>query len=791
MNQLPMTPPPGFNVPGPLRESAYMPDDADVEQGFDLGKYVAALLRYKWLVLGIALIGTGLVVVASRYMPLRYTANATLMVGSHDTNSEMQGPIQSSQLLQSVAWLELLRSYKVMDYVVEEQRLYLAYDPQFAPVLATFRIDSAARYRPGEYRLTFDAARNQVQLKTAEGAPVEPPVAAGAPVGLSVGFSWQPSPPALAANPDVKFTVMTPRDAAGTLRNRVVPQMAAQEGNFIRLEYTSGDPEQVAAVLNAVADRFVSVAAELKGAKLRELRDILWRQLDQADQQLTAASMALENFQVETATLPSDPSTPVTPGLQSTQSTVLSNFFELKIQRDALLRDRDAIQRSLGSDGSTLSIDALAVVPAVHESLELRQTLTELAEKRGELRALRLQYTDDYKDVKIVLGDIQELEQQTIPRQAAGLMADLERRAAARDSMVSAASEELRQIPPRAIDQARHQRAVAIAETIYNELRSRYESARLATETTIPDLSVLDRALVPHEPNEDQRMRIIMLGAMASFGLAILLALVLDRLDPRLRYPEQVTRGLHLPILGAVPFVPSARRSTDQMHALEALRALRLSLTSAYGSAGPMVLTISSPGAADGKTFLCANLAMSFADLGLRVLLIDGDTRRGDLHRVLEINRKPGLTDFLAGDVDLPTVIQTTRFQHVDCIGCGTHRSTAPELLSSSRMGDLLAGIRPDYDVILLDSPPLGAGIDPLVLATLSGNLMLVMRTGMTDRTMAEAKLEMLERLPVRVLGVALNGVPASGVYKYYSYIPGYEATDEEPTTIRPALQPG
>jgi Mrp family chromosome partitioning ATPase len=68
---------------------------------------------------------------------------------------------------------------------------------------------------------------------------------------------------------------------------------------------------------------------------------------------------------------------------------------------------------------------------------------------------------------------------------------------------------------------------------------------------------------------------------------------------------------------------------------------------------------------------------------------------------------------------------------------------------------------------------------------------MLVMRTGMTDRTMAEAKLEMLERLPVRVLGVALNGVPASGVYKYYSYIPGYEATDEEPTTIRPALQPG
>jgi tyrosine-protein kinase Etk/Wzc len=241
-----------------------------------------------------------------------------------------------------------------------------------------------------------------------------------------------------------------------------------------------------------------------------------------------------------------------------------------------------------------------------------------------------------------------------------------------------------------------------------------------------------------------------------------------------------------LPILGAVPYVPAGKHA-DQVQALEALRALRLSLTTSYGTAGPMVLTISSPGAADGKTFLTANLGMSYADLGLRVLLIDGDTRRGNLHRVLEGTRKPGLTDVLAGSATIEDAIQATAFPNIHLIACGTHRSSAPELLASSRMGELLRAARSAYDVILFDSPPLGAGVDPLVLSTLSGNLLLMVRTGKTHRALAEAKLAMLDRLPVRMLGVVLNGVPAGDEYRYYSYLPGYEAVDEQLSALQPA----
>jgi Mrp family chromosome partitioning ATPase len=105
-------------------------------------------------------------------------------------------------------------------------------------------------------------------------------------------------------------------------------------------------------------------------------------------------------------------------------------------------------------------------------------------------------------------------------------------------------------------------------------------------------------------------------------------------------------------------------------------------------------------------------------------------------------------------------------------------------------MGDLLARIRSEYQVILIDSPPLGAGVDPLVLGSLAGNMLLVLRTGITDRALAEAKLKMLDRLPIRLLGTVLNGFDAADAYRYYSYMPGYEASGEDPGAQEELLQP-
>jgi tyrosine-protein kinase Etk/Wzc len=233
-----------------------------------------------------------------------------------------------------------------------------------------------------------------------------------------------------------------------------------------------------------------------------------------------------------------------------------------------------------------------------------------------------------------------------------------------------------------------------------------------------------------------------------------------------------------------LPLLPVRKKSgattIESAQVVEALRGIRMGLLHAHSGPGAVCLTVSSPGSGDGKSFLVSNLALAFTDLGHRTLVIDGDTRRGDLHHLLGASRKPGLIDFLAGQAAQEEIIQSTRFGSLDFIGSGTRRRESPELIASPRMFDLIARLRAQYDVVLVDSPPLSAGIDPLVLGTATGNMLLIMRAGRTDRALAGAKLAALDGLPIRLLGTVLNAMEPGGVYRYYSYAPDVGAEGEE-----------
>lgn len=438
-------------------------------------------------------------------------------------------------------------------------------------------------------------------------------------------------------------------------------------------------------------------------------------------------------------------------------------------------------------------MDALTAIPTVTQSPELMQALTELTTARANVRALSQQYTAEHPLMRQALEQVNRLQTQIVPQLASAVVASLDARLSEMDRLVTSAAGDLRAIPPRTIDEARLTRAVQSAAALYNELRGRYESARLATETTIPDVRVLDFASVPQFPSSNPRIQILLLALLGSMGLGIGLAILLERMDPRIRYPEQVSDGFRLTILGALPNLARTRRGSravDRAEVVEALRGVRLSLQHAYGTAGPMMVTVSSPGPGDGKTFLTTNLGLAFAELGRKTIVIDGDTRRGTMHRLLRIDRTPGLTDFLAGRASLDQIIRETDSPDLQVIPCGTRLAASPDLLSSPRMGQLLAHIRSRYQVILFDSPPLGAGVDPLVLATATGNIVIVFRTLTTNKAVAEAKLAMLSQLPVRVLGAVVNGVRSEIGYRYYSYLPGYTSEDEEAGPSARLLEP-
>jgi succinoglycan biosynthesis transport protein ExoP len=746
------------------------------------------VLRFKWLVLAVVAVGTAGGGVATRFLPATYQAQATIWVPNGISSpNQSGGPVQQPQVFSSAGWIELIKtSFVVLDDVVRNLRLYLT--PTAGPdSLALAALGLKQRFVPGRYELEVGRDARTFALRNAQGVTVQRG-RVGDSVGPDLGLAWVPPPDVLKPGQKVVFSVMPPRDAAVGLQRDLSVQLNERGASFLALRLQGSDPVLAAATVNKVAQGFVDTAKALTNAKSREIVRTLRAQLDEADARLRHADVALEEFRVKTITLPGERASPVTPGLAETRNPVMENFSGMRFELDGLQQDREAITRAVAeSQGRELAPDALLYIKSVQQSADLSKALQDLTTRQAELRALRLRYTEENPDVVRAAAQIRELQERSIPDLARGLLAQMSARERELSSRIAAASTELREIPRRSTEEQQLRREQDVAAEAYGRLKVAYQDALFAESASDLGARVLDWAVVPERPVRETALRVVGMAFVASLGLGLLGAIFLDRLDRRVRYPEQVSRDLGLPILGAIPRVKMGGngrtlKPADTAQVVEALRGVRLGLVHAHGAAGPLMVTVTSPGPGEGKSFVVSNLALAFADAGHRTVLIDGDVRRGELHRLLGVSRKPGLTDFLKGSVSRDDVLQQTRYPSLHFVGGGTRMGSAPELLASPALSQLLLSLRSAYDVILLDSPPLGAGVDPYVLGTATGNLLLVLRTGVSDRELAGAKLDMLDRLPIRILGAILNDVQPTGHYRYYGYhyyTEGYESRDE------------
>ena len=194
----------------------------------------------------------------------------------------------------------------------------------------------------------------------------------------------------------------------------------------------------------------------------------------------------------------------------------------------------------------------------------------------------------------------------------------------------------------------------------------------------------------------------------------------------------------------------------------------------------PLVCGITSPEQGDGKSLVASNLALAFAEAGYRTLLIDADTRRGSLHEVFGAQRRPGLIEVLSGEVPRAEVLHPTSQERLSLLPCGGRRTTNPELIASSALPRLLSDLVREFSVIIVDGPPLSAGIDAFAIGAACENTLMILRHSKTDMRMAKTKLALLRRLPLRTVGVVLNDVTSMGDYKYYGYDAKYRALPEE-----------
>lgn len=778
---------PGQFSPGPSWEPAGPPERGDQAIQQLVARTRAAVLRYKWLILAVFVVGSATGIALTQFVKPKYGVDGTIWISE---GGGPNGPVQAPGLITSeLGWTDLARSFTVLDAVVSRLSLYVIPKSERDSTLFRNLLPSDS-LQTGRFRVVVDGAGRRYELvrrpETTDGEEVVVERGAvGDSIGRSVGFIWRPDGALLPAGESFDFEVVTPREAAVKLQQEMSVSLPLNS-NLMHFSLRGEHSVTISRTLNEVMRQFAREAERLKKENLVAVANTIDEQLSDAARALSERENALESFKINTITQPNE-NVAISPGIAVATNPVMNAYFSEKGALDNVRSDRallDRILQEAAERGGRLSPEALRGAPnllaAGETGRELNAALVELSLRQANLRAYRTRYTDEAPTVRRVIDSIATLEASVIPSIARKLQAELKANESELIRRIDAASSELKKIPQRTIEEQRRTRDVVVAATIFQDLQNRAVTARLSEKTVMPDVGILDTAVAPRRPTSDTTSDIVVIAIVASLLVGLALAILLDRLDGRFRYPEQAVNDLGLDVVGAVPSYTAPRTQRQRLEQasqmIESFRSLALSVRSQFPVGSPVQLTISSPGPGDGKSTVSLNLANALAEGGYRTLLIDGDIRRGQLHESCPpVQQTPGLLDYLAGEATLSETIKVTELHfNLSLMPCGARRKQGPELLASQRTTQMLRELQSQFDAIVVDCAPLGAGIDAYAMGSATGAMLVVLRAGETDRRLASAKLATLDRLPVRILGAVLNDIGQSPEFQYYHYLEGY-----------------
>ena len=437
----------------------------------------------------------------------------------------------------------------------------------------------------------------------------------------------------------------------------------------------------------------------------------------------------------------------------------------------------------------------------------------ELQKKLGDLQATYAQLNLTYgpKHPKVVEANEQIA---TIKRQLEDsrksledrLKADYERATRDEGSLggaLSIAKSEAAQQNQAAIQFNILKKNVDTANSLYSDFLSKTNQAKIQEHEQHSDTKMIDPPQVPTSPIAPNRPRTILIGFAVSLLAGIGLALFLEYLDNTVKTVEDVSRYAQLPALSVIPAIKNrrvraisaggnGRKQTtsgltlskgkgldlEQLPLLdsrssvaEAYRVLRTSVLLSSAEKPPKTILVTSGQPSEGKTTTVINTAISLAQLGASVLIIDCDLRKPSVHKVLGVDHVIGLSTYLARRAELDDVIQKLPIPNLSVLASGRIPPNPAELISSTRMKEMLGLLSERYEHILIDSPPLLKVTDPVILSTLVDGVMLVVHGGKSTRDIVRRTRQELSSAGAKIFGVVLNNVDAGrDGYEHYYY---------------------
>ncbi len=380
-------------------------------------------------------------------------------------------------------------------------------------------------------------------------------------------------------------------------------------------------------------------------------------------------------------------------------------------------------------------------------------------------------------------------------------MQSIQARKRALDDVIRQYNSQFDKIPRKSIHFAKLQRSKMSSEKLFLLVEAKYNEAAIAERSEFGYISIMDPAVVPGAPASPRLLVNLLFGALLGLTLGLGAVFLREALDVRLQTPEDLKkRGYSL--LAAIMNMSSEIRDMNKgddvgkfradldPHLItlfvpfspiaESYRLLRTTLQFSRTSEGPQVLLVTSPNPSEGKTTTASNLAISFAQTGKSVLLVDCDLRKPNIHKTFKLEMKPGLAELLFKVGAHELAIQASEgIKDLDIVCSGAISPNPSEVLGSKEMKTFVDQARREYDVVVLDASPILAATDASVLATLVDGVVLVASAGSTRVTDVERSVELLESVGGKVIGVVLNKLDlhrAYGItygrrgYHYYTY---------------------
>lgn len=573
----------------------------------------------------------------------------------------------------------------------------------------------------------------------------------------------------------------------------------------VKISYPHTDPGEAAAIANQVAKSFMDLSFKNQTAQFTDTSDWLDRSTRELKAKVEQAEQALADYTREHHIFSTD-------GKETLTTEKLSRLHDqlTRAQTDRLLK------QSLYDE---LKAGHIAQLPESYVDAALTALRSKLADLQIQAGDLSVKYGPRNPRLVEINQQIAVAQQQIDSGMAAleqKLKGEYDRAQSDEKTLTSALDQikaEAERENQDAIQFTILKQEVETAKGLYTDFLLKTNQANLQVAEQHLNMRVIQPALVPRIPVSPLRKTNIAIAFILSLGAGLGLTFFLEYLDNTIKSVEDITRYIQLPALGVIPVIGMSsqrhlngksngtRRSSNgnslvagsngtamavskqvvsmESHsaAAEAYRALRTSVLLSSAGRPPKTLLVTSAQPGEGKTTTAVNTAISLAQLGSEVLIIDADLRRPSVHKVFGADPSRGLSTYLSRDVDVDGLIQK-QFPHLSVIASGPIPPNPAELISSERMQDLVNQLSERYDHIVIDSPPLINVTDPVILSTIVDGVMLVVSWGKSTRDACKRVRNELSSVGAKVFGVVLNSVDfrreGRDEYYYYRYYSDY-----------------